>query len=175
MARQLFGDDSPIVIHHRERVMDMNHARHQAIDEARQLGAEKAQREGETTAKQQESRINLWKQVNGDISSKFPDWLNPKEGDDEGNRLLETASKQADMAFSDNNGLSLEDTVKLHALIRSRAAAFPRSAHLNSKLQARVKELEGELEKFRTSEPTLGNGKGVEPVGDDFEELRADA
>lgn len=161
LAGQLFGEDKHLALFHREKIMDLNRSRHNAIEEYRKNGSERAIQEAESSKKQLESRNGLWKQANEALEEKFSKWLRPQEGDDEGNGILETSVKQANAAFSDNPNMSQEDAVRLHALVRSRAAAFPRAAYLNSKLESKIQELESELAQFKSSEPKNGEGERV--------------
>lgn len=169
LAGQLFGEDKHLVLFHREKVMDLNRSRHNAIEEYRKTGSERAIQESEMTKKQVEARNGLWKQANEALEEKFSKWLKPQDGDDEGNQILETAIKQANAAFADNPNMSQEDRVRLDALVRNRAIAFPRAAYLNSKLESRVQELEAELAQFKSSEPRNGEGDPNAKVPDSLD------
>lgn len=175
LAKQLFGDDAAMVMYHRERVMELNNSRHSAIEHYRKTGAETLQKQAEQEAFKQEQTSRMWSEYNKEVVERFPQWLKPDENDPEANKLLEAGMEMADRAFSGANGLSPEQTVRLHAMIRNRAGAFPRAAHMVGKLQAKVEELEAALAEYQKSEPATGEGKGQEKAATGFEELAPDA
>jgi hypothetical protein len=175
LADQMFGNKSKIALDHRWELKKLDAARFRAIEDFKKQGGEREMRLKETESKRDEQIGQLWKQLNGEAAERFPKYFKPEEGDEDGNKMLEAGYALADSAFSKSNGKSPEETVKLHASIRNRAAAFTREVYRNSKLQARVTELESELEQFKNSEPKNGDGKSGEVGEQTFEELMADA
>ena len=62
--------------------------------------------------------------------------------------------------------LTDEQVVQLHSEALNKAAAFNRLARREKKASERIKELETELEQFKSSEPKAGEGVKTEVDGE---------
>jgi hypothetical protein len=156
-ARELFGDLAEDVMAHRRRVIELNEARKEALETYKTKGVEREQQTAAQREAARKARQELFEASIKEAPEKFPEYFAPIEGDDEGNALLESGNKLADMAFKGAQGLSEEALVKAHAEVRLRAGAFSREVLKNKRLKERVAALEEELKAFKASEPTGGD------------------
>lgn len=172
LAATMFGNKASVVLYHRERVQELNAARYRAVEDYRKNGSERFKKATEEATVRQTQMRQLWEQENSRIKDKY-DWFKSKEGDEEGNKLLEQGYQLADLAFSEQLAQEpLEKQVSVHAALRNRAAAFGRLVHWNQQLTSRIAELEKELGAYKTSEPGEGEGQsrpGREPERDNWE------
>src|SRR3990167_2014803 len=162
-ANEMFGPNAFYVLSQRRELQKLNNTRNKALTEYRATVNErvKAEQEAGTKAqKESEERKVQWltkfKALNDEAVTKYPDWFAPLEGDEEGNKLLEKVFRDTDAAFN-GNGLTPEQTLRLHSATRNKAAAFGRLVHRVKQRDSRIAELEKELAEIRASTP--GDGK----------------
>lgn len=175
LADRLFGPMANLVIYHREKVMDLNTARVNAIDEFRKVGGEREQQTAAAMQQLQERTRGIYKQAVDSGLAKYPQWFKADDGDDQGKAMLEKGMVNADMIFSDAKQPP-ERMAQLHAAFRNMAGAFPFVALKLHRAEARIKELEGELDAFKKSEPAepsreRGEKPAVESVDDEIDRL----
>lgn len=166
-AAEMFGNQAPAVIWHREHVQSLNNDRVTAIEEARQGGearakemVEKQAREKADMETRQQKIAGEFKRLNDEAAEKYPQWFKPEDGDDKGNELLQKGYSLAAAGFNGAN-TPPEEMVKIHSAIFNKAAGFDRMVYKNTMLANKVKELETELAQFKKSEPTGGLDKAV--------------
>lgn len=157
-AKQMFGEDFAIAMQHREKVLELNDTRQKALDEYQKTGAEREKQHAELTTKQRTELNSIWEQSIKSAVEKYPSWFAPTEGDEEGNALLEKGFSMADRAFGDTSKMPPQELVKLHAMIRNRAAAFGRQVLVGRRLTARIAELEAKIKGLEESAPGGGDG-----------------
>lgn len=158
LADQLFGPLSSVVMYHRERVMELNTARVNAIEEFKKTGGEREKEAVQRMqAVQEKARTTYREAVEVGISS-HPEWFKPDEGDQAGAAMLEKGMKDADLAFSKNN-LTPEQTAIRHAAFRNMAGAFPFMALKLHRANEKIAELEKALSEFKESEPNADSHK----------------
>jgi len=171
---RLFPEDKEEVKRH------INQISH--LFEQTQAAKAKAKQDAETFAKTreeqqqqfQQNRAKLWRQTNEALATKYPNWFNKVEGDNEGNTLFDRGSALADLAMfpqdispekiamlpkafqeaiNSKKPFTQEQIVKLHSIVRNKAANHDRLAHQNKGLLARVAELEKSLKDYEASGP----------------------
>ena len=174
----LFGDASPIVMEHVQEIIRTNNAQNRALDEAKQNANKRLQTHKTETQQQQETRVKLWKESNAALATKYPRWFAPAPGDTEGNKLLDAGFALTALAFPEGpirpeqvellpdsfkeeiktkGQLSPENTVRLHALIRNRAANHNRLARQLKAAQAELAAAKKQLAAYEDSEPPSGS------------------
>lgn len=163
VAKAMFGDAAEEVMAHRRKLVDLARDSEAAVGEWREKGGELSKRQQAEAIANRERTERLWTTTLEQKVKQYPQLFGQIEGDTEGNKLLDQGVQEADYAMSDLSNLPLEQRVEIHARIRNRAAAYPREVHRRQVADARIKELEAELEGFRASEP----GKGQPPKGDE--------
>lgn len=164
LAKQLFGEDFQIAMSHREKVMELNSSRQNALNEQRTRGAEreKAQLEQRTKAQTEaaKQREQLWAAANKEFAEKHKDWFEPIEGDEIGNKMLTSDMAVTDALFGDVSHLPPEKVIKLHSEMRNRAAAAGRLEHLLKQTRKQLAEATEKLKGFEGSEPKEGDAVG---------------
>lgn len=165
-ATEMFGPNAFYVLSQRRELQKLNNARNKALTEYRATVNERLKTEQEASTKAQkeaEERKVQWltkfKALNEEAVAKYPDWFAPLEGDEEGNKLLEKGFRDTDAAFN-GNGLTPEQTLRLHSATRNKAAAFGRLVHRVKQRDTRISELEKELADIRESTPGAGQVSG---------------
>lgn len=159
LAKELFGEAAPMVIYHRQRVIELSDAAKGALEEFRTRGVEREKQSSEQSAAQQKRLGELWEKANREADEKFPHWFKPVEGDEEGNALLEKGTQLAIRAFNGQK-LSPEERVGIEATVFKRAAGFGRLTHQNAKLVKELAEARAALKAYEDSEPGKGEGDG---------------
>lgn len=157
-AKEMFGELAPVVLAHRKSIRDLADAQAKAEGEAKNKSKEFFENREKQTRAQAEQMQAQFRTLNDEAVKKYPQWFGPAEGDEEGNKLLETGFKMADAAFSGQ--LKPEDAVRLHSAIRNKAAGFDRLVYRLNKAQGRIQELQKELDGFKKSEPGKGDAEG---------------
>lgn len=163
LIEEMFGTGAKAatVANLRERVIEANERKYAALDDYRKNLSERQKADLEKVKTEQAENAQLWQALNQNAVETHPEWFAPKEDDDKWNELLQKGFERADMAFIGNgNKLSRKEIVALHSQVRNQAAAFGPLVYRNRQLEARIQELEKELEQFKTSEPGAGQGDG---------------
>lgn len=176
MAADMFGPMANLVIYHREKIMELNQNRLNAIEEFRKKGGE---REKQTVAQQQamqEKLRGVFKKSVDEGISKYPQWFKADDGDEQGKAILEKGILNADSLFTDNSGRSPEQVAQVHAAFRNMAGAFPYVALKLHRAEAKIAELQKEIDQFKNSEPTeksheRSESKGPLSVDDEIDSL----
>lgn len=175
LADRMFGPAAGVVLIQRDRVLELNNKRNEAIEEFKKTGLERMQRSADQNKVMREEAVATYKKSVEDGIEKYPHWFKADDGDEQGRASLEAGFKIADRAFS-GNFQSHKEQAEHHAAIRNMAGAFP---YLNLKLNRaleRVKELETELSEFKKSTPTepsreRGETSGALSAADEIDQL----
>lgn len=162
-AKEMFGDVASEVLAIRRKLVELNDARFRAIDEYRRKGGEIEKERVARHAQNREKVAKIWAESNDQAAKKYPKLFAPEEGDDKGNELLAKGFEMADLAFSGFDKMPPEEMARLHSAIRMKAAGFDRMVHRTRKAEARIKELEAELDEFKKSEPQPGEAARTKP------------
>lgn len=168
-AFEMFGSKASIVLYHRERVQELNMARHTALEEWKKNASEREIQEKEIATKRQSEFKSLWEKKNNEVREKYKDWFSEQEGDDEGNKLLNDGYAIVDRAYSDDANLTQDERIEAHAAVRNRAAGFGRLAYRYVSLQKENAQLKKELDAFKASTPKTGDkdGQKIDVLSDD--------
>lgn len=161
MAEALFGVKAPMVLMHRDKALEANSTRLDALKEFREKGAEIEKARAENLNKGQEEISKLFKSEAENAVKKYPHWFAPIEGDEKGNELLQKGFDLVEKAyngqFTDENGkvvkLSPVDVAKLHSVVRNRAVAFGRLTYQNKTMKAEIEDLKTKIAGYSESEP----------------------
>lgn len=155
-AKEMFGDNADDMMAHRRKIRELSDAQEKALTDAEKAAKETQDNQFNQTKAQAEEAGKLWSAANQTLAQKYPRWFAPADGDDEGNALLQKGFATVDRMFAptpETAPKTPQEAVALHALIRNKAANHDRLALRVKKANARVAELESELEKFHASEP----------------------
>ncbi len=168
VANAVFGDFADDVMSHRTEIKRLFSEQSAALDEAKKTGAEReAKRKQDfqtmygTVSKQTK---DMWDKVNSEVQAdpKYGEFFKPREGDEEWNTRLDAGFKLVAQAFSENPmdpRLSPEqraEVIKRHSAIRNMAAGWRPLHREVTKLRGTIKELEGELKKYKETTPGSG-------------------
>ena len=168
----------------RNEILKSWEARNNALADFSKKGEEFFKTRAEQNQKFQAELANTWKAERDAGIERLPNLFKPVEGDTKGNQVLESGYALADLAFG---ALSSEDAAKLpafvqermvngklppiemsklHAAIRNKAGAFDRVAFQNKQYQAKIVDLQKQLDGFKKSSPSEGElGRTPQPSG----------
>ena len=119
----------------------------------------------------QQQQHGLWTEYNKAITERFPEMFGPKEGDADGNALLEKGFQQADRLFApaaDAKPQTTEERIQFHALLRNKIANHDRLAKRLRTVQAELEEAKKALGEYEQSAPPAGKGGSPRPPPRDF-------
>ena len=156
-AKAWFGDAATEVLAHRRKVVDLSRSAKEAIEDYKKRGSEIEKQTTEQRKKQADEMRQKWTTENQSFATKFKDVYGNKDGDDEGNALLEKGNKLVELAYNENSGLSQEQMMRLHVVVRNKAAAFDRMEYWLKKSTAENEQLKKELQEFKASVPGGGS------------------
>jgi len=172
---QLFGPKAAFITPHMAEVAKAARAAQAAIETYRKNGSEREKQGAELRSNFLKTVHSEWseRQKPDFIPEKYRPMLTPKEGDDEGNRLLENGYKKFDEVMRQDArtpGLTKEkrqEILDASAAQRHLAANARRLMHWNQIKDAKIAELEKALADYQKSEPGAGDGGGekTEPTG----------
>lgn len=158
------GAKADMVIRLRERVLELNGARHNAIETYRKTGAEREKQSEQMLTAQQARCKEIYDKATQEDTERF-EWFKPDDKDPQTAKLLEAGRALVDRVRPEN--LPPEEVARGAAAIRLRAAAFSRLIYEVTKREARIKELETELTQFKQSQPPGGQPTRTTPVPED--------
>jgi len=171
VANEYFGDFANDVMNHRNAIRDLYN---------KQQAKLKAEKEGRTAKKQQETEAQTkareeltrtisttWQQENEAVlkDEKYGALFKPRDGDEHWNQRLAKGFELVDKAFSQNPAdpsLSPEErasVIRRHAAVRNRAAAWGPLRGEVERLTAENKTLSDELAQYKQTEPPGGAGR----------------
>lgn len=165
-ANQIFGDFADDAMAHRKEIKGLFDSQQAALKEARDNGAARMKEQQEKQKAQQEELSKFvtetWSEANRSAvtDEKYGKYFAPVEGDQQGNSALAKGFELVDKAFSANpHDPSLtpeqrKEIIRMHAAMRNRGAAFGRMRQWIEQRDARIAELEKELEDYKKSEPS---------------------
>lgn len=185
VADSMFGAFANDAMAHRRDIKAAFDAQKVALEDAKKNGAEREKqwREQQETQQRQVREVidNTWSSARREATTdpKHSKYFTPIEGDQKGNSALAKGLEFADKAFKLNPmepGISNEeraDRVNRHVALQFRAAAYPRMRQWLEERDARIAELEKQLDEYSESEPGQA-GSTTKPVpapakpGDNF-------
>lgn len=160
-ANRLFGDSADDVMLHRAEIIKLARAKERALADAEKNAGERAKQNQAQQAERVKATQAAWTGANESLAKKFPNMFGKKEGDEEGNTLLEKGFALADRLFSpskDTSPKSEQEAVAIHALMRHKIANHDRLALWLKKTRGELKEALEKLKQYEESEPTGGLG-----------------
>lgn len=160
LAEELFGRNAAIVIHHRERILEANEARANAINEAKTSGAAKLKEQQENTTKSMEAYKNSFSSEVTSRETKL-EYLQSKEGDAAWNDALARGTDLADKSWKNRQAKTPEEQAAIDAANYNRARAYSPLKLSVKRLSEKVASLEKELAGYKKSEPGNGEGKAA--------------
>lgn len=157
LADQLFGKTAPLVLSHRAHIKTLSRARDEALDTYKARGSEFETKNREQRQAQISKLRGLWSESNAEIAKSDPNLYGEDPSDPEGNEVLAKANKVADAIFDPDRKWDPEVRLRATAMIKNQAAALPRTIMRLKKAEARISELETELNAFKESVPAPGD------------------
>lgn len=171
---RLFPEDKEEVKRHINQISHLFEKSQEAKEKAKAEAETHAKTQTEQQQQFQQQRAKLWRMSNESLAAKYPNWFNKVDGDNEGNTLFDRGTALADLAMfpqdltpekidmlpksfkeaiASKKPFTQEQLVKLHSIVRNKAANHDRLAHQNKTLAARVAELEKSLKEYEESGP----------------------
>lgn len=158
-SKQMFGDDSGLVMEHYLRLHRMANERNKALEAEKAQWSERTKADEARRVQQREAFEQASSKVEQALVAKHPDLYGEDPKDPEGNQLLKEG-----LALVDSTPKTLQDAAVLKANIRLRAAASFRLAAQNKRLAQEVADLKKTLEELKSSGPgPTKRPSGAEP------------
>jgi len=176
----LFGNKAASVTSHIFEVQKAARAANEAVETYRKQGSEREKQTFESRQKRQKEVSDRWSEVRKPeaIPDKWKPFLTPKDGDDEGNKLLEAGYAKFDEAMgldarTARNAEERDAILGKTAAQRHLAANARRLIKWLEQRDSKIAELEKSLAEYQKSEPGEGDGKpaakGKGPAPDTME------
>ncbi len=154
LAKSKFGDAAAIVMQHRQQIRGLAEQSYNAVEEYKAKGSEYEKQQQAQSAQHSQGMMRMFTQASEAYVKKAPELFLPREGDAEGNEILNKSKAFADAVFGGNDGLTPQQVAMKDARAHSWLTAYPRLAR-------DVKKLRGELtEATKTIESLRGSGPG---------------
>jgi len=164
-AQKHFPEDWQDIMAHYDKVVPLREA---SIESEANYKANWKTIEQENATKRATETTQIqeaWSAVNKDLAEKHPEF-SPRDGDAEGNKLIESELKTADLFFTDaRQKLSVKDRVILDATMRNRFAAHKRLVRDVAAKDATIAELNATIAELRGSTPGAPKAVGGESKG----------
>lgn len=165
-AIEKFGQKASAVMSARDKVHEAYKNKVAALDENKKTVAERFKTRSEQQAQQRaqmeanhKAAHEAFLKLNADIAEKLPTFFKPIDGDDEGNEILKKGFEMADRVFMPSTREDPRELLKLHTLVRNKAAGFDRQVHLNKKLRAELEAANAKVAEYEASQPNGGLGR----------------
>lgn len=155
MAKQMFGDSADDVMVHRRDIRRLAEAQEQALAESKKTASEREKAKAVEAKLMGEKLSNLYNKQSKEFAEKYPNVFKPRDGDTEGNTLLENGFAQVDRFFNERD-MPHEERVKLHVELRYKAANHDRMALRLKRAAAKLKTTQAELAQYKASTPPGG-------------------
>lgn len=167
-AKKWFGDAYMLVINQREKIFGIDRDAKNAIETyKKEYDTREKTQEVERAAYVEKAR-SIWDQNVNEQIEKYPQIFGVREGDDEGNEILNKATQTVDYVFTGKSQqLPLEQRMKLESTVRNKAIAFDRLIRDVQVKDARISELENKLAKYQKSAPGAASAPQTEPTKED--------
>lgn len=178
-ATELFGNKASIILHHREKIRDIQGREQTAVQEYREKGQAWEKERREATEKHNKEYTGMVDKFQKAAIEKYPALFKPDESDPKGNELLQRGTHLLERVLKNGapvadgeQQMTGEEFAIAVAAVRNKAMGFDRVAYLASTRGKRIKELEKELEQFKSSRPANGNGNGRAPAAEEKDPLQ---
>ncbi|HEU4344068.1 MAG TPA: hypothetical protein VFU31_21140 [Candidatus Binatia bacterium] len=169
-ARELFGEDAPVVMTHYTKLNEILTASREDINKYRTEGAERDKQEAARKAQEKQADAAMGRKADEAYlnHAKWGPHFKPVEGDEAGNKDLEMGFRRANV---DLDTLSPGNRALAKSWLKHAAAAFPRLVSKVTAYEARIADLEAKLKEFEDSGPGPGEeaGGGRPPQANDRE------
>ena len=159
-ARELFGDAAPDAMAHRRKILDLDNAQNEAVEEWKTKGEEFRARADKEAQTERARTVKLFDSTLADRRKQYAD-LFADDSDKDGNAYLEKGMKLVNLALKGEGleeGLTprerTEVITKAQADVALRAAAFGRERFRTNALREEVKGLKAKLDAYEKTEPT---------------------
>jgi len=160
-ARELFGDNAPLILQLSREVRVKIEAMKKADIEAKTA----SETWHKTQAEQRESTSSLTKQTYADYTKErnedLKELFTPDPADPAESKLIEQGRYLTDQVMTNPAGLPPAKLAILAGEMSVRAAGFQVLQHRHEKAVARIAELEGKLKSYEDSEPSIGSGSST--------------
>ncbi len=163
LAKQVFGEDSDIVLAHLAKLHDIRDQSMAALEEHRATWQEKQKAQEAESARFRAFASEKWPVINSEFAKQQPDIFAPD--DEQEKQLLGEGFAYVDQGIAQRASLPPKDQMVFDATVRHRIAGFPVLKHQRDAALKRVEELtaekDSEIEALRKEVAELrGGGPG---------------
>jgi predicted nuclease with TOPRIM domain len=162
LAKQLFGEDYPVVIDYANKLNDIRESAEEAVKNKQDNHQSETQKQADELKKVSGQIEQFVKEAGENLVQKFPDIFSAKEDEPEVAAALKKGFDFVDDARINQGKFNPNERAAKIAVIRSWAGAFPRLIHDRSRLMAENAALREEIAKYNKTDPgNLGEGAGA--------------
>lgn len=178
-ANEKFGDSADDIVPIIKEVQRLGRAQAQALNEAQKNSETRIAERKAMTVTETAERKRKFTEYNDQLAEKFPKFFKPVDGDTEGNKRWNRGLALTELLFPTHElteeeramlpesfrvdleahgRLSRDNVIRMHALIRNKAANHDRIAYALKTTRAELKEARKALAQYEQSEPPGGGG-----------------
>lgn len=158
IAQQLFGVNAIRVLQIVDKLSDIKQQAEAAVEGHNQTAEAKAKEQADLTRKEQQTYEAAHATAAQELETQFPQFFGKPEDDPELTKQMEHGYDFVDRASKEASKLPPVERAEYAAVVRARAAAFPRLVFESRRAADKIAALEAELAKFRGSTPGTGRG-----------------
>lgn len=157
-AQALFGVNAPRILSAIDRLTDLKYQADIAIKNHSQSYEESAKTKESQTRKEQQDYESAHRTASEELEKMFPQYFGKPEEDPEIVKQMEQGYSFVDKASTEAMKLPPTERAEYAAVVRARAAAFPRLVFERKRDSDKIAALESELAKYRGSDPNNARG-----------------
>lgn len=155
IARELFGEDAPLVLQHREALRQIEEQANEEVENRRKnFDADRQKQFGEFKTKT-ETHQRIHDEYDAALVQKYPQFFAENPEKPEEVAALRKGIDFVDAALKDTSG-NIEEHARKAAVLRRWAGAFPLLVHRINSLEAQLAQQTEDLGKYRESDPGSG-------------------
>ncbi len=160
-AQQLFGVNAVRILNQIDRIQDIKAQSDVALKTHRESSGEKQKQTEESRAKEQRLYEDTRATAMQELRREYPQFFDADPNDPEITAQLEAGYDYVDKATENMSNMPVADRAAYAAVLRARAAYFPRAVHEIKSLKSEVDSLKAEVAKLRGTDPGNVDDKGV--------------
>lgn len=174
VAKAKFGDAANIVLNHRQTIRQLAEAAYAAVEEYKGKGTEYETQTKAQQAQMEAAKIKMFEMAREGHAKRSAELFLPRDGDNEGNELLQKGQAFASAVFGGDEGLTPQQVVFRDSMAFNRLASYPRLVRDVKALRSQLAEAEKTIEGLRASGPGPAKATGEKKTDSSAGDWRTD-